>query len=301
LPHIRVTTQKTKAELQETHVLGDDTHQVVLRADERDPREWLRDALLCPLLSQHRIAHMGICHARTPYQVVRTKQSGAYFLACFGGEGQILVDGRWKRCAAGTACLLPPGILNAFRAVPRKQWDFVWIRYQQPAEQRPIVVAGSPVMAKFNCEAVRAAAEGLYHECRLQPLPAAIHHWVELVQGYVLRFARPYQVDDRLWKLWELVESDLSAEWSLEKLAGLAHVSAEHLRRLCRHTLGRSPMHHVTYLRMRRAAELLATTDDKIEVIATAIGYQNPFVFSTTFKKWIGWRPSEHRQRSSPA
>ena len=43
-------------------------------------------------------------------------------------------------------------------------------------------------------------------------------------------------------------------------------------------------MHHVTYLRMRRAAELLATTEDKIETIAGAVGYQNPFVFSTTFK-----------------
>jgi len=42
---------------------------------------------------------------------------------------------------------------------------------------------------------------------------------------------------------------------------------------------------------------LLASTTDKIEVIAAAVGYQNPFVFSTTFKKWIGWRPSEHRLR----
>jgi len=79
----------------------------------------------------------------------------------------------------------------------------------------------------------------------------------------------------------------------LERLARLAHMSTEHLRRLCRRQLGRSPMHQVIFLRMRRAAELLATTDEKVETIAAAVGYQNPFAFSNTFKKWTGWRPSE--------
>ena len=56
-------------------------------------------------------------------------------------------------------------------------------------------------------------------------------------------------------------------------------------------------MHHVIYLRMQHAANLLTTTDDKVETIAHACGYENPFVFSTTFKKWVGWRPSDYRAR----
>ena len=57
-------------------------------------------------------------------------------------------------------------------------------------------------------------------------------------------------------------------------------------------------MHQVIYLRMQHAAKLLATTGDKIETIATAVGYENPFVFSTTFKKWVGWRPSDYRLKA---
>ena len=60
--------------------------------------------------------------------------------------------------------------------------------------------------------------------------------------------------------------------------------------------LGRSPIKHLTYLRMRKAAEILSTTDHKIETIALALGYENPFAFSNTFLKWIGVRPSEHRK-----
>ncbi|MES2571676.1 MAG: helix-turn-helix transcriptional regulator, partial [Verrucomicrobiota bacterium] len=93
----------------------------------------------------------------------------------------------------------------------------------------------------------------------------------------------------------EYVAARLGEPWSLDRLAQHSHLSTEHLRRLCRRELGRSPMHHVIFLRMQLAAKLLATTSDKIETIADAVGYENPFVFSTTFKKWVGWRPSDYR------
>jgi len=72
-------------------------------------------------------------------------------------------------------------------------------------------------------------------------------------------------------------------------------MSGEHFRRLCLKALGRSPVKHLTFLRMHRAAELLTTTKDKVETIARALGYENPFAFSNTFLKWIRVRPSEHR------
>jgi hypothetical protein len=94
------------------------------------------------------------------------------------------------------------------------------------------------------------------------------------------------------------VAKHVGRDWTLSELAHAVHVSPEHLRRLCRKALGRSPMQHVIWLRMRKAAELLATTDAKIDAVSKAVGYENPFVFSNTFKKWIGWRPSEHRGRT---
>jgi AraC-like DNA-binding protein len=333
---------KTHEDLTETHVLGAKTSQIVVRVDDLDTREWLASSRKCSALAQHRIAHLGVASAVAPYAIVRKKQSGTYFMACFGGEGRILVDGRWMACKAGMACLLPPHMLNAFHCVPGKTWEFVWVRYQALPELRPIVSAGSPVLAKFNAEPLRLAVLGLHAECggavmrehgsgggslengavealdtartrKAQrshtpslphstapvpaPSPAALHHWVELIQTYVLRFAQPWRMDERLSLLWERVAERLHEEWTLGNLAKAAHMSEEHLRRLCTQQLGRSPMRQVTYLRMRRAAELLATTNEKIESIAGEVGYQNPFVFSTTFKKWIGWRPSEHRVR----
>ena len=340
---------QTHEDLTETHILGLKTSQTVVRVDELDAREWLASAPTCSALAQHRIAHLGVARAVAPYAIVRMKQSGTYFMGCFGGEGRILIDGRWQVCKAGMACLLPPHMLNAFRCVPGKVWEFGWVRYQALPELRPIVSAGSPVLAKFHAEPLRLAVLGLHSECggavrrglgnagvgewggadnalehlaaetaiaasnrkltrtrapspshasAPSPSPAAMHHWVELIQTYVLRFAQPWQMDERLSLLWERVAERLHEDWTLPELAKAAHMSEEHLRRLCTQQLGRSPMRQITYLRMRRAAELLATTNEKIESVAAEVGYQNPFVFSTTFKKWIGWRPSEHRVKA---
>jgi AraC-like DNA-binding protein len=224
------------------------------------------------------------------------KQSGTFFMACLKGEGRILVDGRWQVCRAGVGCLLPPHMLHAFHAVKGRPWHFVWVRYQPEPEKRPIVRADSPVMTKFDGEPLRAAVAGLHAECVGAGAPAAVHHWMELIQGYVLKFAQPWQMDARLARLWEKVAARPEWEWTLAELAGEAHLSGEHLRRLCVQQLGRTPMRQVTFLRMRQACELLSTTGEKIATVARRAGYKNPFVFSSTFKKWVGWRPSEHRQ-----
>ncbi len=282
--------------LSETDILGPRTRQIVVRTDDSDRREWIQGQPVCKSLAQHRMAHLGVREAHAPYSIVRLKQSGTFFMACLGGEGRILVDGRWRACKAGMACLLPSHMLHAFHAVKGKPWHFVWVRSEAVPEKRPIARAGSPVMTEFDGGPLLAAATGLHAECTGEASPAAVHHWIELVQGYVLRFAHPWQVDPRLARLWERVAARPEAEWTLGLLAFEAHVSAEHLRRLCTQQLGRSPMRQVTYLRMRHAAELLSSTDEKIATVARRVGYKNAFVFSTTFKKWIGWRPSDHRR-----
>ena len=272
-------------ELVETHRVGPRTREWIVRASE------------CPALVPLHIAHVGFADAAVPYTMVRTDLAGTYFLACFGGEGRILLDGRWKRCTAGLACMAPPHALHAFHAIPGKRWSFAWVRFDAAAGKGPLGTASAPVLAKFHCEAVASAVQGLYHEQQGEAQPAALHQWAELIHGYVLRFAQPWHVEDRLTQLWDAVAAAPGEPWNLTELSRRVHCSGEHLRRLCRRQLGRSPMEQVTHLRIRHAAALLIETDLKLEAIADAVGYANPFVFSNTFKKWTGWRPSEYRLR----
>ena len=281
--------------LKDTEILGKSTRYQVVRADVSDLRGWMQDGPVCALLGQHHISHCGIMKAVPPFEIVRTNQSGTFMLACLEGEGVILADGQWKRIRAGQACLLPPFVMNALKCLPGKPWSFAWVRYREARETRPILSSISPVTGNFENAPLKAAIEGLHAESVSESGPSALHHWSELVHHYVLRFAQPHTTDDRLWRVWQRVETDLARPWSLEELAAIACLSGEHLRRLCRKDLGRSPMQHLTHLRLQRARHLLSITDDKVEVIARAVGFESAFTFSNTFYKWIGWRPSEFR------
>jgi len=92
------------------------------------------------------------------------------------------------------------------------------------------------------------------------------------------------------------VAHDLAADWTLDRLAARYRASKEQFRRVCLRELGRSPMQHLTSLRIERAQQLLDSTQDKIEAIAEQIGFENAPVFSRAFKRWVGQSPKRYRE-----
>jgi AraC-like DNA-binding protein len=272
------------AKLLETHIVGEDTRQWIVRSES------------CLALRRRDIAHVGVGDAATPYRIVRTKLSGAYLHATLGGEGRMLIDGRWRAHRVGTTSMAPAHVLHAFHAIPSRRWQYCWVRYM-PSSPRSLVHAMAPVMARFDPEPLRHAIMGLVHETGTQSDEGASELWVDLIERYVDRFSEPWRREERLLTLWSEVRQELARNWTLDQLAGIARTSSEHLRRLCRRSLGRSPMQQLTVLRMQHAAHLLATTEVKIEAVAHEVGYQNSFAFSNTFKRMTGLRPSEFRSR----
>ena len=193
--------------------------------------------------------------------------------------------------------MAPPRVLNAFAAVSTHRWAFAWVRYDEPSPVSPIVGADSPVRVRTDAEVLRRIVEGRRAEWDGARDPRALHHWIELAHGCVRRLAQPWrgQTNERLQQLWETVGAALAEHWTLERLAVRCHMSKENLRRACLRELGRSPMQHLTYMRMQRAQELLEASNDKLEVVAAQVGYDSAIVFSRAFKRWNGRSPSEYR------
>jgi AraC-like DNA-binding protein len=287
-----------RIQLTDVTIHGPRTKLRGVKAANVEFRPWIASFPVCPTLNQYQIAHVGLMEAVAPYEIARSDQTTTYFLACYGGRGRVLVDGRWRDCRAGMACLMPAHIRNAFCAVPMVKWEFCWVCYLQTSGTRPISDSASPVLARYDPVPLRSAIHGLIHECQANPASSTISRWADLIQEYVMRFAKPAGLDRRLLALWDRVSAQLHADWTLARLARESGYSKEHLRRLCHLEIGRSPMHQVIYLRMRRAAELLTTTRDRVEAIAQAVGYHDPFGFSRAFHKWVGWGPAEYRRGS---
>lgn len=258
---------------------------------------WILQAADCKQLLVQRIRWLGIDTVTAPYERVRLNPSGSFILVCVEGWGRVLLDGRWQTIREGMACMAPPRVPNAFHAIPGKKWRLLWIRYDEPPYVTPMVSAASPVKVKTDVRQLLRIWEGLRAEWQSARDPKVLHHWIELLQSHARRLAGPWRRDDRLRKLWEMIGSRLTEDWSVTTLAQEAHVSEEHFRRLCWRELGRSPIAHLTSLRIQAAQALLASTLDKQEYIAERVGYHSPVAFSRAFKRWVGCLPSEYRSR----
>jgi hypothetical protein len=169
-----------------------------VQAPDVESRPWIKDFPVCQALSQYQMIHIGIEEAIAPMRIVRTRQTTTYFLACLEGRGRVLIDGRWRICREGFACLLPAHTFNAFEAIPGVRWECCWVCYQRPSEQRPIADIITPIMARFEALPLRSAILGLMYECSGPGQPTLIQEWTDLVQDYVLRFARPTDQPERL-------------------------------------------------------------------------------------------------------
>ena len=73
------------------------------------------------------------------------------------------------------------------------------------------------------------------------------------------------------------------------------HYSGNHIRNLFKEAYQCTPMEYLLQLRIRKAKELLATTDMKAVTIAEQVGYENSKYFYSLFKKHTGMTTYEYR------
>ncbi|MDX6765818.1 MAG: AraC family transcriptional regulator [Candidatus Methylacidiphilales bacterium] len=247
-------------------------------------------------LRKRGIEWCGISHVAQPYQMVRKRPDFGHILGCQGGGGEIWFEGRWHAFREGMIFLNPPGHSEAMRAVAGRRWEFCWVHLQADHFPHPESQHWKPRIFRLDPRPLRTAVEGLLLAQNILPEMPGIDHWAELILLYSHRLIQGERSDVRLWKLWEAVGKDPGRDWSIQELGQMAHLSREHLRRICVKETGRTPMQQVTSIRMQRAAALLQYSDQSIEAIAHAMGYENPFTFSNSFQRWMGSRPSIYRQ-----
>lgn len=85
--------------------------------------------------------------------------------------------------------------------------------------------------------------------------------------------------------------------WSVNRLADGVAMSPSRFAARFTTALGDSPMAYVTKWRMNIAGRLLGESQQRIEEIATSVGYENVAAFSRTFKRHLGISPAVWRSR----
>jgi AraC family transcriptional regulator, transcriptional activator FtrA len=110
--------------------------------------------------------------------------------------------------------------------------------------------------------------------------------------------AAPVQVrgDHALAHLLFWVQERLDQPLTVPDLARQANTSPRNLGRKFRSTIGQAPMQWLLAQRVRRAQELLETTDESIEAVARATGMGTATTLRRQFKRIVGVPPDSYRR-----
>ena len=84
---------------------------------------------------------------------------------------------------------------------------------------------------------------------------------------------------------------------TLEKVANHVHMGSTYFSFLFKQEEGENFIEYVTRIRMEKAKELLTYSSFRSYEIAYLVGFNNPTYFSTSFKRYYGFSPSEYKKR----
>lgn len=99
----------------------------------------------------------------------------------------------------------------------------------------------------------------------------------------------------------DLLASRLQHRWTVAALARAVGCSRAPFARRFTAEVGEPPLRHLTRLRMERAAQRLAESDDGLAGIAADVGYATEFAFSKAFRRHHGAPPGAYRRRMRAA
>lgn len=101
---------------------------------------------------------------------------------------------------------------------------------------------------------------------------------------------------DKMHEVKTIIETNLQTPCSLINLAHLVGTNEYNLKKSFKEVFGTTVFGYLSQLRMEEARQLLLKGEMNINQISDYIGYKNANHFSTAFKKFFGYNPSELKQ-----
>lgn len=103
----------------------------------------------------------------------------------------------------------------------------------------------------------------------------------------------------RLYIARDYLHASYAHQLTIDILASVANLSAYHFIRKFKALFGTTPHSYLQQLRLRKAQELLLSSQESITAICYAVGFQSLGSFSTLFHKHTGLSPRDFRKQAS--
>ena len=105
--------------------------------------------------------------------------------------------------------------------------------------------------------------------------------------------------DPQIRQALVLLHDDCARTWTLGALAQQCGLSRTGLAERFRKAMNDTPLNYLRTVRIQNAMRLLSETEQTLEQVAQAVGYQDAFSFSKAFKRTVGIAPRAFRSQDT--
>ena len=226
---------------------------------------------------------------------------------CVSGKGYVSFNHRKFELQTSQAILIPSGTPHRYSANTATPWNIFWIHFtgEQASDYRQLLMPhpSNPILQ------ISDADEVIQHFERMYSLANSAYTGTALIDTSIAlsqflgalnrlrtsKHRRSRKSEERIQDSMEYILKHYPEIQSLETLAHKAGLSIPHYVALFRKHTGKSPIAYLIGVRIRHACERLELTSMPVSEIASAVGYEDPFYFSRTFRKQTGLSPSRYR------
>jgi AraC family transcriptional regulator of arabinose operon len=244
------------------------------------------------------------------YRTVRSNGTRNFLLILtLDGSGRVTArDGGYIRTKTGDILLFAPGTYHHYGTapesgtwnlawshfVPPKDWDY-WDNWESPWPGLFRTRVGPLTMGRVQ-DSLQIVHDGdfgagpLLGEFMLNCLQRAFLH----IRAAEQRAFQPGR-DPRIQKALHFILQHLAGDLSIRTIAGHCGLSVSRFAHLFREHTGMPPQQFIDKQRMEQARNLLRFSNLPIGEVARACGFEDPYYFSTRFRKRHGISPRGYR------
>lgn len=235
-------------------------------------------------------------------------------LYCLDGRGHLQLANTRHVIRRGMFTVLRPFEFHAYEADAAHPWSYYWIHFNGTLAQqyfdlltggggRQFVSTVPDMSFVQSFERILAILnDGTAYKILVQA-SATLHQLLGDLYGMICHDGSPPETREaRVGRTIEVMRNNLSMHVSIQELAAVANMSHAYYAQHFRRVTGENPRSYINKLKIEKACEYLRSTHAKVENIAHAVGYEDPFYFCRLFKRLTGHTPSGYREanRSAP-
>lgn len=278
--------------------------------DERDPLDWGMRVTNCGYASVPARAKYPTGHH--PDSFLFTWEDGRMLsqhqvLYISQGRGEFEAEGAGCcELEAGDAFLLFPGVWHRYRPLPETGWTEYWVGFAGDYAARLTGSLFSPVRPVVHVGHMDSLLRLFVHMSEIMQttppgyrLLAAAEAMSILMHLHALAGVE-HQNDPReiqcinQAKCLLVEQAGKPVHW--ESLARDLDMSYTRFRKVFKQLTGHSPLQYLIEIRINKARELLLESSLPIGQIASKVGFESVYHFSSTFHAKTGRSPSDYRQ-----